>query len=82
MSARRGMRRRLAGLRAGVALAVLFAATGCDTLSKASDKIFGSPGPTEGQAGYVKGFLGGVVADEPRAAAGGPASPMRRTRNR
>jgi gamma-glutamyltranspeptidase / glutathione hydrolase len=29
---------------------------------------FASPGPPEGQQGHVQGFLGGVVADEPRAA--------------
>ena len=29
---------------------------------------FGPSGPQEGQPGFVKGFLGGVVADEPEAA--------------
>ena len=28
----------------------------------------GPPAPPEGQQGHVQGFLGGVVADEPRAA--------------
>jgi gamma-glutamyltranspeptidase/glutathione hydrolase len=30
--------------------------------------LFGAPGPQPGQLGAVSGFLGGVVADEPRAA--------------
>jgi gamma-glutamyltranspeptidase/glutathione hydrolase len=42
--------------------------SGCDTMSGLKDKVFGPPGPAEGQAGYVQGFLGGVAADEPRAA--------------
>src|SRR5271166_1206832 len=49
--------------------AILLAASlpGCSTVSKVSnDLIGGSPG--EGTPGHVTGFLGGVVADEPRAA--------------
>jgi gamma-glutamyltranspeptidase/glutathione hydrolase len=42
--------------------------SGCDTVSSVKDKVLGPSGPAEGQAGYVKGFLGGVAADEPRAA--------------
>jgi gamma-glutamyltranspeptidase/glutathione hydrolase len=42
--------------------------SGCDTMSGLKDKVFGPPGPAEGQAGHVQGFLGGVAADEPRAA--------------
>ncbi len=43
--------------------------SGCDTISNASNKIFGgSSTPAEGQIGHVQGFLGGVAADEPRAA--------------
>ena len=34
-----------------------------------TDKVFGpSNAPAQGQPGFVQGFLGGVVADEPRAA--------------
>lgn len=42
---------------------------GCGFLQ--DNVLGGSSGPTEGQAGYVTGFLGGVVADEPRAALAG-----------
>ena len=34
-----------------------------------TDSVFGpSNAPAQGQPGFVQGFLGGVVADEPRAA--------------
>ncbi len=59
---------RIAWLRAGVLLGFTAVVTACGTLSSISDKVFGQPGPTEGQAGFIKGFLGAVVADEPRAA--------------
>ena len=49
--------RALAGL-------LLFGAAGCDTLKQ----NLLSSGPAVGTPGYVAGFLGGVVADEPRAA--------------
>jgi gamma-glutamyltranspeptidase/glutathione hydrolase len=56
-------------LRTGIMLAATLACSACDTLSGMSDSLFGSGNaPQQGQAGYVKGFLGGVVADEPRAA--------------
>ncbi|MCQ4161309.1 gamma-glutamyltransferase family protein [Roseomonas sp. GC11] len=63
-------RRRRAGLalaRAGLG-AGLLALPGCGTVSNALGSIAGSSGPAEGQPGYVRGFLGGAVADEPRAA--------------
>ncbi|HEY4040829.1 MAG TPA: gamma-glutamyltransferase [Rhodopila sp.] len=44
---------------------------GCSTVEKATDKVLGTGGPQPGQLGYVGGFLGGVVADEPRAAIAG-----------
>jgi gamma-glutamyltranspeptidase/glutathione hydrolase len=37
-------------------------------MSGLSNKVFGSSAPAEGQLGHVAGFLGGVAADEPRAA--------------
>ncbi len=40
----------------------------CGTIDKVSDSLFGGGGPQPGQQGYVGGFLGGAVADEPRAA--------------
>ncbi len=50
-------------------LAASLLLSGCDTISNASNKIFGgSSTPAEGQIGHVQGFLGGVAADEPRAA--------------
>ena len=56
-------------LRAGILLALTLACSGCDTVSGVTDSMFG-PGnaPSQGQPGFVQGFLGGVVADEPRAA--------------
>ena len=60
---------RLAWLRAGVVLALTLALAACGAASSISNSLFGGPsGPQEGQPGFVKGFLGGVVADEPRAA--------------
>ncbi|MCU0986452.1 MAG: gamma-glutamyltransferase family protein, partial [Acetobacteraceae bacterium] len=51
-------------------IAVLCAATlaGCGSWS---DALLGGNRPTEGTPGFVRGFLGGVVADEPRAAFAG-----------
>ena len=40
---------------------------GCGTIGAAYDGIFRS-GPAPGTPGFVQGFLGGVVAEEPRAA--------------
>ena len=42
--------------------------SGCGTMSDLTNKVFGPSGPPEGQLGHVKGFLGGVAADDPRAA--------------
>ena len=67
------MQRSMAGggvrLRAGIVLALALTGSACSTVSSVSNSLFG-PGnaPAQGQAGFVKGFLGGVVADEPRAA--------------
>lgn len=48
-------------------MAVTLACTACSP-SSIGDSLFGSNGPPPGQPGYVTGFLGGVVADDPRAA--------------
>jgi gamma-glutamyltranspeptidase/glutathione hydrolase len=49
--------------RAGALLALLLVCAGCGR------SLFGgSDVPAPGQPGFVRGFLGGVVADEPRAA--------------
>jgi gamma-glutamyltranspeptidase / glutathione hydrolase len=44
---------------------------GCSAVNKVSDTVLGAGGPQLGQPGYVAGFLGGVVADEPRAVLAG-----------
>lgn len=56
--------------RRSVALVLSFslALSGCGTVNSATNWISGGDGPALGQPGYVKGFLGGVVADEPQAA--------------
>lgn len=57
-------------LPARVFLAMLAVLPGCSTLSNVSDSVLGT-GVKPGQPGYVAGFLGGVVADEPRAVLAG-----------
>lgn len=57
----RPWRRVLAALLASVAL------TGCETARNASSAVFGSSTPA-GTPGFVRGFLGGVSAEEPVAA--------------
>ena len=53
---------------ASALLSVAFLASGCSSLfGTASDEV-SSPAPVNGEPGYVTGFLGGVVADEPHAA--------------
>ena len=51
-------------------LALLTLLPGCSTIDSVKDSLMGS-GPQVGQPGYVPGFLGGVVADEPRAVLAG-----------
>lgn len=57
-------------LRAGALLALTLTCSACDTANRIGDSLFGSstPAAAQGQPGFVKGFLGGVAADEPRAA--------------
>ena len=55
----------------GTSLALLGALglAACGTVSSAVNSVVGgSGGPAAGQPGFVSGFLGGVAADEPRAA--------------
>ena len=61
----------VAGCRTVVALAVSLACSACGTVSGVSNMLGSGSGPQPGQAGYVRGFLGGVVADEPHAALAG-----------
>jgi gamma-glutamyltranspeptidase / glutathione hydrolase len=62
-------RRRLMPARA--VLALLAFLPGCSTVTSVTDSVLGKGGPPPGQPGYVAGFLGGVVADEPRAVLAG-----------
>ncbi len=56
-------------LRASALMALALCCSGCGSLSGVTDSVFGpSDAPAAGQPGFVKGFLGGVAADEPRAA--------------
>ncbi|MFQ3622014.1 MAG: gamma-glutamyltransferase [Acetobacteraceae bacterium] len=50
--------------RAGLATAACALLAGCGTL----DPVLGRSGPPLGSPGFVQGFLGGVSAEEPRAA--------------
>jgi gamma-glutamyltranspeptidase/glutathione hydrolase len=61
--------RRLRPARAFLALLALL--PGCSTVDQVSGNILGTNGPAPGQPGYISGFLGGVVADEPRAVLAG-----------
>ncbi|MBS0639300.1 MAG: gamma-glutamyltransferase [Proteobacteria bacterium] len=63
-------RRPVRWLRVAVA-ALLGLQSGCSAVGGVSDALFGTSGPQAGTPGYVKGFLGGVAADEPRAALAG-----------
>ena len=65
---RRGMAGGKKWLRAGILLALTLACSACDTVNSVTNSVFGpSNAPAQGQPGFVQGFLGGVVADEPRA---------------
>ncbi len=66
---RRTVRRKLP--RARAALAVLALLPGCSTVGSVTDTVLGTGRPPPGQPGYIAGFLGGIVADEPRAALAG-----------
>jgi gamma-glutamyltranspeptidase/glutathione hydrolase len=50
------------------ALALLLALPGCGTLGAIGDAVGGGAAIQPGQEGFVRGFLGGVAAEEPRAA--------------
>ncbi len=52
-------------------LALLAFLPGCSTINNVTEKVLGTGGPPVGQPGYVAGFLGGIAADEPRAALAG-----------
>jgi gamma-glutamyltranspeptidase/glutathione hydrolase len=50
-----------------------FALAGCATLESVADRVTGTDRPKEGAAGFVRGFLGSVIADDPQAALAGRA---------
>jgi gamma-glutamyltranspeptidase / glutathione hydrolase len=57
------------GMRLAAPLVLGMLVTGCSLFNSVNHTLFGGGGgPTPGTPGYVKGFLGEVVADEPRAA--------------
>jgi len=62
----RSMRAILAAWRAAVLSGLTLFNAACGSLSSVNP--FASSAPPAGQPGHVQGFLGGVVADEPRAA--------------
>jgi gamma-glutamyltranspeptidase/glutathione hydrolase len=66
---RRPATRRLTPARA--VLALLAFLPSCSSLNSVTDTMLGKGGPPPGQPGFVAGFLGGVVADEPRAVLAG-----------
>lgn len=45
--------------------------SGCDSLNTVSERVLGRTKVPEGQPGHVTGFLGAIVADEPRAVLAG-----------
>jgi len=60
------MRAILTLCRVGVLLGLSLGLATCGSLP--SVNLFGSNAPPEGEVGHIRGFLGGVVADEPQAA--------------
>jgi gamma-glutamyltranspeptidase/glutathione hydrolase len=66
---KKAARKRSTSAKAVLALLVLL--PGCSTLDSVTKSVLGPAGPPPGQPGYVAGFLGGIVADEPRAALAG-----------
>lgn len=52
-------------------LALGLATASCSTLTSVKDTMLGTGSSQPGAPGYIEGFLGGVVADEPRAALAG-----------
>jgi gamma-glutamyltranspeptidase/glutathione hydrolase len=51
-----------------LAIASLVALPGCSTIESVGNALVGTPAIGAGQEGFVRGFLGHAVADEPRAA--------------
>ena len=63
-----GMRRIITRLRQALLCGCALAVASCNTVNSVTDTLLGKGDrPEEGTPGYVSGFLGAVVADEPRA---------------
>ena len=62
------MRSSLAARTGAVLLAVGLATSGCSTFDAIGERLTGSDRPKQGSVGFVRGFLGAAVADEPQAA--------------
>ena len=62
------MPRSLAARTAAVLLSLGLATTGCSAVDAVTDRLTGGDRAKEGAAGFVRGFLGAAVADEPQAA--------------
>ncbi len=58
-------------MRAGVLLAALLTQGACSTLGSIKDTFFGGGAQLPGEPRRISGFIGGVAADEPRAALAG-----------
>ena len=56
------------GARASLLALATLALAGCSTVDRVSNALTGGPALQPGQQGYVRGFLGNVAAEEPRAA--------------
>ena len=67
------MQRSLTARTGAVLLVLGLATSGCETLEKVSDRVIGTESPKAGTTGFVRGFLGAAVADEPQAALAGRA---------
>ena len=66
---RRVMNENIARSPIGVPLALVLILSGCGAIDSVNKSLFGGDaGPKPGQQGFVSGFFGGAVADEPRAA--------------
>lgn len=63
------MRRVISGIIARSLICVALGLAGCGAIERVEKTLFsGDTAPKPGQQGFVEGFIGGTVADEPRAA--------------
>ncbi len=62
---------RAARVRAGVLVAAMLSSTACTSLNSIKETFLGGASPSAGANQRLTGFIGGVAADEPRAALAG-----------